>query len=211
MKKPKICQSAIWIYFLVVFSVVLNYQIPIAYGQVNDTQLKISNFFKLLKSMEADFIQVGPSGNVSNGKIYLDLPGKLRIDYEKPNNILITCKGFWLTIQNRNLKTTNNIPLESSPFSILIKKKLNFDNKFLRTNINTKSGVISLKITSPENNKAEGLILEFSEKPFSLKKWIIKDTFGEITTVLIQKAKYNNKLSHLLFFPDNFPEQDNSN
>ena len=211
MKKPKICQSAIWIYFLIVFSVLLNYQIPTAYSQVDDTQLKISNFFKLLKSMEADFIQVGPSGSVSNGKIYLDLPGKLRIDYEKPNNILITCKGFWLTIQNRNLKTTNNIPLESSPFSILIKKKLNFDNKFLRTNINTKSGVISLKITSPENNKAERLILEFSEKPFSLKKWIIKDTFGEITTVLIQKAKYNNKLSHLLFFPDNFPEQDNSN
>ena len=211
MKKPKIYQSSIWIYFLIVFSVVLNYQIPTAYSQVNEIQVKISNFFKLLKSMEADFIQVGPSGNVSNGKIYLDLPGKLRIDYEKPNNILITCKGFWLTVQNRNLKTTNNIPLGSSPFSILIKKKLNFDNKSLRTNINNISGVISLKITSPENNEAEGLILEFSEKPFSLKKWIIKDTFGEITTVLIQKAKYNNKLSHTLFFPDNFPEQNNSN
>ena len=211
MKKPKIYQSSIWIYFIIVFSVVLNYQIPTAYSQVNEIQVKISNFFKLLKSMEADFIQVSPSGNISNGKIYLDLPGKLRIDYEKPNNILITCKGFWLTIQNRNLKTTNNIPLESSPFSILIKKKLNFDNKSLRTNINNISGVISLKITSPENNEAEGLILEFSEKPFSLKKWIIKDTFGEITTVLIQKAKYNNKLSHTLFFPDNFPEQNNSN
>ncbi len=211
MKKSKIHQSTIWVYFLIVFSVLLNYQIPTAYSQVNETQLKISNFFKLLKSMEADFIQVGPSGNVSNGKIYLDLPGKLRIDYEKPNNTLITCKGFWLTIQNRNLKTTNNIPLESSPFSILIKKKLNFDNNSLRTNIKNISGVISLKITSPENNKTEGLILEFSEKPFSLKKWIIKDTFGEITTVLIQKAKYNNKLSHLLFFPDNFPEQNNSN
>ena len=211
MKKPKIYQNAIWIYSLIVFTVVLNYQTPIAYSEVNETQLKVSNFFKLLKSMEADFIQVGPSGNVSNGKIYLDLPGKLRIDYEKPNNILITCKGFWLTIQNRNLKTTNNIPLESSPFSILIKKKLNFDNKSLRTDINNISGVISLKITSPENNEAEGLILEFSEKPFSLKKWIIKDTFGEITTVLIQKAKYNNKLSHLLFFPDNFPEPNNSN
>ena len=211
MKKPKIYQNAIWIYFLIVFTVVLNYQTPIAYSEVNETQLKVSNFFKLLKSMEADFIQVSPSGNISNGKIYLDLPGKLRIDYEKPNNILITCKGFWLTIQNRNLKTTNNIPLESSPFSILIKKKLNFDNKFLSTNVKNISGVISLKITSLENNKAEGLILEFSEKPFSLKKWIIKDTFGQITTVLIQKAKYNNKLSHLLFFPDNFPEPNNSN
>ncbi len=211
MKRIKIYHRANWIYFLIVFSAVLNYQIPTAYSQVNEIQLKINNFFKLLKSMEADFIQVGPSGNVSNGKIYLDLPGKLRIDYQKPNNILITCKGFWLTIQNRDLKTTNNIPLESSPFSILIKKKLNFDNKSLRTNINNISGVISLKITSPENNKTEGIILEFTEKPFSLKKWIIKDTFGEITTVLIQKAKYNNKLSHLLFFPDNFPEQNDSN
>ena len=199
--------TSCWVIILIIFHT----EFSSAFNQADETQSKVKKFFKSLKSMEADFIQVGPSGDVSNGKIYLDLPGKLRIDYEKPNNILITCKGFWLTIQNRNLKTTNNIPLESSPFSILIKKKLNFDNKSLRTNINNISGVISLKITSPENNEAEGLILEFSEKPFSLKKWIIKDTLGEITTVFIHKAKYNNKLSHLLFFPDNFPEQNNSN
>ena len=78
------------------------------------------------------------------------------------------------------------------------------------THLNNESGIISLKITGPGNNKSEGLILEFSEKPFSLKKWLIKDSFGEVTTVLIQKAKYNNKLSHLLFFPDNFPEPNNS-
>ena len=181
-----------------------------ASNQVDGSQLKVEKFFKSLKSMEADFIQVSPSGNISNGKIYLDLPGKLRIDYEKPNNLLITCKGFWLTIQNRDLKTTNNIPLESSPFSILIKKKLNFDNEFLETNLKNKSGIISLKITSKTNKKTEGLTLEFSEKPFNLKKWIINDIFGEKTTVLIQNAKYNNKLSHLLFFPDDFPEPNNS-
>jgi len=32
---------------------------------------------------------------------------------------------------------------------------------------------------------------------------------GENTTVLIQNAKYNNKLSHLLFFPIDFPEPTN--
>ena len=190
--------------------VTLNLQISSAYSQVNEVKLRVESFFKSLKSMEANFIQVGPSGDIRNGKIYLDLPGKLRIDYEKPNNLLITSKGFWLTIQNRNLKTTNNIPLESSPFSILIQKKFDFENKSLMTHLNNESGIISLKITGPGNNESEGLILEFSEKPFSLKKWLIKDTFGEVTTVLIQKAKYNNKLSHLLFFPDNFPEPNNS-
>jgi len=210
LKTLKIYINYIWFICLFFISITLNLQTSIAYSQVNDTKLKVENFFKSLKSLEANFIQVAPSGNVSNGKIYLDLPGKLRLDYEKPNNLLITCQGFWLTIQNRNLKTTNNIPLKSSPFYILIKKKFDFEDKSFITYLKKKSGIISLKITNPENNKSEGVTLEFSEKPFSLKKWIIKDTFGEITTVLIHKAKYNNKLSHLLFFPDDFPEPSNS-
>ena len=210
MKILKININFIWIFCLLSSSIFFNLLTSSAYSQVNDAKLKVENFFKSLKSLEANFIQVGPSGDISNGKIYLDLPGKLRLDYEKPNNLLITCKGFWLTIQNRNLKTTNNIPLESSPFSILIKKKFDFKNKSLMTFLNNKSGIISFEIKKSGNNNSGRLILEFSERPFNLKKWIIEDTFGEITTVLIQKAKYNNKLSHVLFFPDNFPEPSNS-
>ena len=71
------------------------------------------------------------------------------------------------------------------------------------------AGIISLKLKSQNNDKQESLVLEFSENPFSLKKWIIQDSLGENTTVLIQNAKYNNKLSHVLFFPDTFPEPNN--
>ena len=173
------------------------------------TSLPVQSFFENLKTLEADFIQVGPSGNVTNGKVYFDLPGKLRIDYHKPNNLLITCKGFWIVIQDRNLKTTNNVPLKSSPFSILLEKQMSLSDKNFKTELQNKSGVISLTIKSPDNIQAGELILEFSEKPFNLKKWIIRDTFGNVTTVLVQNAKYNKKLSHLLFFPDDFPQDAN--
>ena len=173
------------------------------------TSSPVYSFFKNLKTLEADFIQVGPSGNVTNGKVYFDLPGKLRIDYHKPNNLLITCKGFWIVIQDRNLKTTNNVPLKSSPFSILLEKQMSLSDKNFKTELKNKSGVISLTIKSSDNIQAGELILEFSEKPFNLKKWIIRDTFGNVTTVLVQNAKYNKKLSHLLFFPDDFPQDAN--
>ena len=168
--------------------------------------LKIENFFKNLVTLEADFIQVGPSGNVSNGKLYLDLPGKLRIDYNKPNNLLITSQGFWIVIQDRQSQTTNNIPVKSSPFSVLLENKLILKNENFITEYSLSSGIITFKIKSQKKDTPESLIMEFSEKPFSLKKWIISDTFGEKTTVLIQNAKYNNNLSHLLFFPIDFPE-----
>ena len=167
---------------------------------------QIGKFFENLVTLEANFIQVSPSGDISDGKIYLDLPGKLRIDYENPNNLLITSQGFWIVIQDRESKTTNNIPLDSTPFSLLLKNKFNLKNEKFKIEYVISSGIVTLKIKSKKNDKQGGLVLEFSEKPFNLKKWIILDTFGESTTVLIQNAKYNEKLSHLLFFPLDFPE-----
>ena len=171
--------------------------------------LQIENFFQNFTTLEANFIQVSPSGNVSNGKIYLDLPGKLRIDYENPKNLLITCKGFWIVIQDRDAKTTNNIPVKNTPFAILLENQLFLRNQNIKTEYSISAGIISLKIKSQNNDKQESLVLEFSENPLSLKKWVIQDSLGENTTVLIQNAVFNNELSHLLFFPENFPEPNN--
>ena len=195
-------------YLIIIYVLLIIFGSQVTNASVNSQILssQIEKFFKNLATLEADFIQVSSSGNVSSGKIYLDLPGKLRIDYINPNNLLITSKGFWIVIQDRETKTTNNIPVKSTPFSILLENKLIFKNENFKTEYSLASGIITLKIKSQNKDISESLIMEFSEKPFSLKKWIISDTFGDKTTVLIQNAKYNNNLSHLLFFPIDFPE-----
>lgn len=196
-------------FFLHIFFLILSSQTSYAFEKKQLAIQQIENFFKNFVTLEANFIQVSPSGNISNGKIYLDLPGKLRLDYENPNNLLITCKGFWIVIQDRSTKTTNNIPVKSSPFAVLLENKSFLNTQNIKTEYNIEAGVISLKLKSQNNENQESLVLEFSENPFSLKKWIIQDSLGENTTVLIQNAKYNNKLSHLLFFPIDFPEPNN--
>ena len=194
---------------LYVFLIILSCHASYAVEKNKSAKIQIKNFFENLITLEANFIQVSPSGNVSNGKLYLDLPGKLRIDYEKPSNLLITCKGFWIVIQDREAKTTNNIPVKNSPFAILLENTSFLNNQNIKTEFIIETGIISLKLQSQNNDNQESLVLEFSENPFSLKKWIIQDSLGENTTVLIQNAKYNNKLSHLLFFPIDFPEPTN--
>ena len=196
-------------FFFYVLFIILNCQTSNAFEKNDLATLQIEKFFKNFTTLDANFIQVSPSGNVSNGKIYLDLPGKLRIDYENPKNLLITCQGFWIVIQDRDTKTTNQIPVKSSPFGVLLENKSLLNNENIKTEFSIKAGIVSLKINSQNNDKQGSLVLEFSENPFSLKKWIIQDSLGENTTVLFQNAKYNNELSHLLFFPDNFPEPNN--
>ncbi len=191
---------------LYVFLIILSCHASYAVEKNKSAKIQIKKFFENLITLEANFIQVSPSGNVSNGKLYLDLPGKLRIDYEKPNNLLITCKGFWIVIQDREAKTTNNIPLKNSPFALLLENTSFLNNKNIKTEYIIEAGIISLKLKSQNKDNQESLVLEFSENPFSLKKWVIQDSLGENTTVLIQNAKYNNELSYLLFFPIDFPE-----
>ncbi|OUW57343.1 MAG: hypothetical protein CBD59_04940 [Alphaproteobacteria bacterium TMED199] len=196
-------------FFLYVFLIILSCHASYAVEENKLAKIQIKNFFENLITLEANFIQVSPSGNVSKGKVYLDLPGKLRIDYEKPKNLLITCKGFWIVIQDRESKTTNNIPVKNSPFALLLENTSFLNNQNIKTEYNIEAGIISLKLKSQNKDNQESLVLEFSENPFSLKKWVIQDSLGENTTVLIQNAKYNNKLSHLLFFPIDFPEPTN--
>tara|TARA_B100000963_G_C22538934_1_gene631257 strand:- start:481 stop:1098 length:618 start_codon:yes stop_codon:yes gene_type:complete len=196
-------------FFLYVFLIILSSQTSYAIEKNKSVKFQIQKFFENFITLEANFIQVSPSGNVSNGKIYLDLPGKLRIDYEKPKSLLITCKGFWIVIQDRDTKTTNNIPVKNSPFAILLENKSFLNNKNIKTEYSIEAGIITLKLKSQNNDNQESLVLEFSENPFNLRKWVIQDSLGESTTVLIQNAQYNNKLSHLLFFPIDFPEPTN--
>ena len=189
----------------------LSFSQAIAYEEQKLLKEKIENYFVSLGTLEADFIQVSPSGSISNGKVFLDLPGKIRLDYINPSKLLITSKGFWLVIQDRNLKSSNNIPIQQTPFSILLDKKINFKNKKIILNLKKTLGITSLKIQLAKNVKAGELILEFSENPFILKKWILKDIIGEETTVLIQNTKFGHKLPFTLFFPDDFPDPNNEN
>ena len=209
MKGRKVILQVLRFLLFFICIIVSNFQIVYASDQKNIFENKVEKFFQKLKTLEADFIQVSPSGKIRSGKIFLDLPGKLRIDYQSPNDLLITCKGFWVVIQNRKLKTTNNILLNQTPFSILLDKRVNFQNKDLILSLTISSGIVSLQINVAKNPKVGELILEFSKKPFLLKKWIIKDIVGDETTVLIQNTKYNSKLPYTLFFQDDFPEPNN--
>jgi len=48
-----------------------------------------SAYLSSLEDMQGDFLQVGPDGSVAEGKFYLRRPGRLRFEYEPPENLLV--------------------------------------------------------------------------------------------------------------------------
>ena len=166
----------------------------------------VKEYLYNLNSLEADFLQVSSDGSIKEGKIFLSLPGKLRISYNNPDNLLITSNGFWLTVQDKKLKQTNNFPLNQTPLNLFLNKELNFDEDEFKIKFEKRSGIISL--TFSDNKKLNSSIFKliFTTSPLKLKKWVIIDEFDNETSVLLQNLVTGKKYSHVLFFPEDFGE-----
>ena len=160
---------------------------------------EVKEYLKNLNTLEASFIQISSDGDIKRGKIFLNLPGKLRIDYIEPDDLLITSNGFWLTVQNKKLKQTNNIPLERTPLNLFLNKKFNFEDN---SNIKFKIENNVITLTFFEDQKESKFELEFNSNPLRLRKWVIIDEFENKTSVMLQNIKMDVKLSNKIFIPD---------
>ncbi len=170
----------------------------------------VKEYLYNLNSLEADFLQVSSDGSIKEGKIFLSLPGKIRISYNNPDNLLITSNGFWLTVQDKKLKQTNNFPLNQTPLNFFLNKELNFDEDKYKIKFEKNSGIIALTFSDNEKLNSSIFKLIFTTSPLKLKKWVIIDEFDNETSVLLQNLVTGKKYSHVLFFPVDFGENNDN-
>ena len=172
----------------------------------NRNFIYVKEYLNNLNSLEADFLQVSSDGDIKEGKIFLSIPGKLRISYKNPDNLLITSNGFWLTVQDKKLKQTNNFPLNQTPINLFLNKKLNFNEDEFNIKFEKRSGIITLIFSDNQKLNSSMFKLIFTNTPLRLKKWVIIDEFNNETSVLLQNLVTGNKYPNILFFPEDFGE-----
>ena len=192
--------------FITFIFINFNFSKSFANDLVDDDFKLVKEYLKNLNSLEADFFQISSEGSIKEGKIFLSIPGKLRISYKTPDHLLITSNGFWLSVQNKKLKQTNNYPLNKTPLNLFLNRKLNFNEDEFKINFEKNSGIITLTFSDKEKLNSSIFKLIFTKNPLKLKKWVIVDEFDYETSVLLQNLITGKEYSHVLFFPENFGE-----
>ena len=187
------------------FLIFLFYNYELSANQKTENNFRaVKEYLKNLNTLEASFIQISSDGDIKRCKIFFNLPGKLRIDYIEPDDLLITSNGFWLTVQNKKLKQTNNLPVERTPLNLFLNKKFNFEDN---SNIKFKIENNVITLTFFEDQKESKFELEFNSNPLRLRKWIIIDEFENKTSVMLQNIKMDINLSNKIFIPDFYDEK----
>ena len=142
--------------------------------------------------MIGDFVQVGPDGRRSEGKVYLQKPGRIRFEYNPPSPIELVSDGNSLVVRDRKLETQDLYPLSQTPLRFLLadridllqrdQRRLGFGRRHVR------EPAIEEKQTLGGTHK---VLLMFSVKDMQLRQWTMTDPQGYDTTV----ALYNLDLA----------------
>ena len=166
-------------------------------GEQQDAAVqRINDYFNNLNSIQGNFEQVDSNNKHTNGRFYVQRPGKLRFDYAPPSTLRLVADGHFLAIEDSSLKTVEKYPIESTPFRLLLGEGVDLarDSRIVGVEGDEDSLAITLE---DKGGKATGQIkLYFDTAPeMKLRQWVITDAQGLATTVTISDIAPGRKVA----------------
>ena len=170
--------------------------------------VRIERHLNGIKTMQARFLQISSDGSYSEGMIHLSRPGRMRIEYDPPNPIMVIADGSSLIYVDKEMEQATAIFLSLTPADLLLRKNLSFTSEeILITGFKRSPGIIRVSLVKAESPLDGQLTLVFSDMPLELRKWAVNDAQGVKTTVSLLGSRFGIKVDKTLFdyeMPDPF-------
>lgn len=163
----------------------------------------ISAYMNGIVTLKGGFIQIAPSGEMSEGTFYLSKPGKLRFEYNPPVPTLLVADGHGVAVVNRRLKTIDTYPLYETPLKLILDKSVDIRHSPQFVSMQHQQGTVVINMRSNQAHSNANIALVFSEPDYELRQWTVLDNQGLATTVALRDLQPGATVSPSLFvLPD---------
>jgi outer membrane lipoprotein-sorting protein len=150
----------------------------------------ISDYLNSFKTLQGEFTQISPKGNMSQGVFYIAKPGKMRFEYAPPNPFLIVSDGTWLTIKNVKKEKGDQFPLSQTPLRLVLGNKVDIAKDTSILDYQEQDGILTVTVEDKKNTLGSGqLTLVFDQTRKVLQQWIVIDGKGRKTTVSLENLQ----------------------
>ena len=87
---------------------------------------EISQYLNRLQTAQGGFTQINADGTLSTGQIYIKRPGRIRFEYNAPDDSLVLASGGQVAIFDpRSNNGPDRYPLNRTPLSIILDRNVN--------------------------------------------------------------------------------------
>ena len=183
---------AIWAVFL---------SLPgLASGQDALPLSQISDYLNDLKTAQTTFTQYNEDGSRSIGTLLVKRPGRMRFEYEPPNQaIVIAGAGAVIIHDKKSNQPPETYPLKRTPLNLILARRVDLDQANMVVGHAHDGEFTVVRAQDPENPEFGYIDLKFSHEPIALRQWIITNDQGVRTAVVLNDFTTGISLSDTLF------------
>ena len=152
-----------------------------------------------VRSIESEFVQSSSKGGFARGRLYVQRPNRLRLDYRPPSSLQIYVNGSWLIYVDTELEEVTHVPIDRTPAAFLVGETVSFSGEVTVTGIRQDRETVRIELVRSEEPEAGSAILSFGRDPLVLRGWTVIDAQGARTRVALIRPRFNGPIDSDVF------------
>lgn len=160
----------------------------------------ISAYLNTLKTAKGEFTQINDDGSISTGKIYIKRPGRVRFEYNAPDSGLVIAGSQTVVIfDKKSNQPAETYPLKRTPLSLILAKNVDLKRARMVKSHRFDGTATIVTAQDPAHPEYGNIEMKFTANPVELRQWIINNSNGSRTTVVLGALKKGGNLPNHLF------------
>jgi len=160
----------------------------------------LSRYLNDLRTIEAQITQINGDGSISTGKLQIKRPGKMRFEYNPPNEGLVLVEANSVAVfDDKSNQGPEIYPLRRTPLSIILARNVNLGQANMVTGHSFDGTATTVTAQDPEHPEYGSIELKFTGNPIELRQWIVNDAEGGSTTVVLGEKKTGHTIANRTF------------
>lgn len=161
---------------------------------------EISRYFNGFRTAQSDFTQVNPDGSISTGRLMIHRPGRVRFEYDAPDQSLVLASAGSVNIFDaRSNAGPSTYPLSRTPLNLILDDTVNLSRQRMVVDHGEEGPTTYVVAQDPEHPEYGSIRLVFSANPTELRQWVVTDDTGRETTTILGTLRTGVSLGSMLF------------
>lgn len=149
---------------------------------------KAESYLRNLQTARADFILKDSNGTKLSGVFSLSRPGRLRFDYNEVDDFIVA-DGYFIYFYDAQMDEQTNAPIGTTLADFLLRDDLRLSGDVRVSNVEKTSTATAITLVQSDDPGAGSLQLFFSNVPYRLTRWIVRDATGNVTEILLKNME----------------------
>lgn len=161
---------------------------------------QISAYLNGLGSAQTSFTQINDDNSISTGTLMIKRPGRARFEYDPPEAALVMAGSGQVAIfDQKSNESPESYPLRKTPLWVILENNVDLKQRDMVVGHSYDGTATTVTAQDPKNPEYGSIQLHFTGNPVQLRQWVIQDSNGGETTVVLGDLNQNVTLANRLF------------